>query len=183
MKPLHIPAGAARRRVLRAGLAGTAVALLAGCGFRLRGSGVQLAFASLRLNARSDSAVVQDLRSQLETSGVRVLDVQPVAAGQAPEVPDVVLDVLQDQRERVVVGSTAAGQVRELQLRWRFRFRLRTVAGKDLIPEVELLQERDLSFTETQVLGKADEEELLYRDMRDATVRQVMARLAAVRSL
>ncbi len=172
-----------RRLVLQGGLSGALGALLAGCGFRLRGSGVQLAFSTLRLNAGSQSAVVQDLRSQLQASGVQLTDAQPVAAGQAPVTPEVVLDVLQDQRERVVVGSTAAGQVRELQLRWRFRFRLRTVAGKDLIPEVELLQERDLSFTETQVLGKADEEELLYRDMRDATVRQVMARLTAVRSL
>jgi LPS-assembly lipoprotein len=97
--------------------------------------------------------------------------------------PEAVLDLLQDQRERVVVGTTAAGQVRELVLRQRVRFRLRTPAGKELIPEIEVLQEREMSFTETQVLGKEAEEALLYRDMQNAVVRQIMARLAAVKAL
>ena len=38
----------------------------------------------------------------------------------------VVLEALADAREKSVVASTAVGQVRELQLRARFSFRLRT---------------------------------------------------------
>ena len=82
-------------------------------------------------------------------------------------------------RERVAVGQTAAGQVRELQLRTRFRFRLRTPADRILIDDTELLLERDLSFNETQVLSKAAEEELLYRDMVNDIVQQVVRRLAS----
>ena len=93
---------------------------------------------------------------------------------------EVVLGVLTDQRERAVVGQTAAGQVRELQLRTRFRFRLRTPADRILIDDTELLLERDLSFNETQVLSKAAEDELLYRDMVNDIVQQVVRRLASV---
>ena len=39
-----------------------------------------------------------------------------------------------DRRERVVISLNSTGQVRELQLRLRFRFKLRTLAGKELIP-------------------------------------------------
>lgn len=167
-------------------LALTTLPLLTACGFRLRGSGVRMVFERLRMNAPAETAIVTNLSALLEASGVQVLGTgAAVAAPSAAPVPqeDVILTVLQDQRERVVVGTTAAGQVRELQLRQRFRFQLRTPAGKELIGATELLQERELSFTETQVLGKEMEEELLYTDMQNAVVRQLMTRLAALKGL
>ena len=96
-----------------------------------------------------------------------------------------VLTVATDQRERIAVGQTAAGQVRELQLRTRFVFfACARPVDKDLIPRhVELLLERDISFTETAVLSKASEEAMLYRDMQGDIVQQVVRRLAAVKSL
>lgn len=174
----------ARRAHLR-WLALTGVAgVLAGCGFRLQGQETKLAFESLRINGMGNSEVVKALRAQLQASGVQVFDgSKPIAPGDAAARPDVVLDVLKDQRERVVVGSTAAGQVRELQLRVRWTFRLRTLRGKELIAPQELLQERDLSYTETQALGKAEEEAMLFQDMETGVVRQVMRRLASVKGL
>ena len=176
------PLLAGRRHWLVGGVAAGTALLLAGCGFRLRGSNLSFAFQSLRLNAPAESPVVVNVADLLRASGVRVVGAggAPVVAGEAQ---DVVLSVLQDQRERVVVGTTAAGQVRELQLRHRFRFQLRTPAGKELIAATELMQERELSFTETQVLGKEMEEELLYTDMQDAVVRQLLFRLAALKTL
>ena len=55
--------------------------------------------------------------------------------------------------------------------------------GKELIPETELLQQRDISFNESAVLAKEAEETLLYRDMQTDIVQQLMRRLAAVKSL
>ena len=78
------------------------------------------------------------------------------------------------------MGQTASGQVRELQLRTRFRFNLQTADERILIDDTELLLERDLSFNETQVLAKDAEEQLLYRDMTSDIVQQVLRRLAAV---
>ncbi|MBK9340972.1 MAG: hypothetical protein IPN04_10445 [Rhodoferax sp.] len=93
------------------------------------------------------------------------------------------MDVLNDQREKVVVGVTAAGQVREFQLRVRLKFKLRTQDGREIIPETELLIQRDISFTETAALAKENEEALLYRDMQSDMVQQLLRRLAAVKSL
>jgi LPS-assembly lipoprotein len=90
---------------------------------------------------------------------------------------------MSEQREKVVVGLTASGQVREFQLRTRVKFRLRTPQGKDLIPETELLQQRDISFNESAVLAKEAEENLLYRDMQTDIVQQLMRRLAAVKTV
>jgi LPS-assembly lipoprotein len=81
------------------------------------------------------------------------------------------------------VGLNATGQVREFQLRSRVRFRLRTPQGRELIPETELLQQRDISFSEAAALAKEAEEALLYRDMQSDLVQQLMRRLAALKAL
>ena len=61
----------------------------------------------------------------------------------------------------------------------RFRFRLRTRDGRELIPDTEVTQSRDVSFTESAALSKEPEEQLLYRDMQADIVQQTMRRMAA----
>ena len=92
----------------------------------------------------------------------------------------VVLRALDDARERSVVASTAAAQVRELQLRLKFNFRVDTPLGRELVPRVELLLKRDLSYSETQALAKEAEEAELFREMQADVVTQVLRRLAAI---
>lgn len=177
------PAFLTRRQWLCATLwAGTAT--LAGCGFQLRGP-MRLPFTRLRTGLSPQTPLGQALLEQLQASGVQLVPPPGASGTGTPPAapPDVVLDVLQNQRERVVVGRNAAGQVRELQLRHRVKFRVRTLAGKDLIEDTELLQERDLSFSEDLALSKEAEEALLYRDMLNDIVRQIMYRLAALQGL
>jgi len=81
------------------------------------------------------------------------------------------------------VGRTATGAIREFQLRLRYRFRLRTQGGKELIPDTEVVLTRDINFNETGALSKESEEALLYRDMENDLVQQIQRRLAAVRQL
>ena len=96
---------------------------------------------------------------------------------------EVILDVLQELRERVVVATNSSGQVRELQLRLRVRFRLRTPTGGEPIPNTEIVQQRDISYNETQALAKEAEEALLYRNMQSDIVQQILRRLAAVKQI
>ncbi|HSV36754.1 MAG TPA: LPS assembly lipoprotein LptE [Ramlibacter sp.] len=165
----------ARRRTLLIVLA--AATVLAGCGFQLR-QAPKFAFDSIHVGAPASSTLGNELKRTIATGGsVTVVDAGRINTAQ------VVLDVLADQREKVVVGLTAAGQVREFQLRTRLKFRLRTPQGKELIPETELLQQRDISFNESVALAKEAEENLLYRDMQTDIVQQLMRRLAAVKTL
>ncbi|MGE4241344.1 LPS assembly lipoprotein LptE [Ramlibacter sp.] len=164
-----------RKATRRAVCLGGAVALLAGCGFQLR-QAPNFAFGTLAIAGAPNSSIAAELRRSIGASGqVQVLpDVQAMQS-------QVVLDLLDERREKVVVGLNATGQVREFQLRTRLRFRLRTPQGKELIAPTELLQQRDISFSESAVLSKEAEENLLYRDMQTDLVQQLMRRLAAVR--
>ena len=96
----------------------------------------------------------------------------------SPAQAEVVLQVQTDRRERSVVASTAAGQVRELQLRLRFEYRLRTPSGRELSPLTELLLSRDMSYSETVALAKAQEEAEIYSAMQADVAQQVLGQLA-----
>jgi LPS-assembly lipoprotein len=164
-----------RRTLVAAGLA----LVMAGCGFRLRGS-VTLAFETLRMAGSTQTPVARELRLALINQGVRV-DSPSESVLAANEIPQVVLTVSQDQRQRVVVGQTSAGQVRELELRALFTFNLTNAAGREVIPSTSLTLTRSLNFSETAVLAKDAEEAQLFNDMQNDMVAQVMRRLSTVR--
>ena len=153
-----------------------AAVVLTGCGFRLRQTG-DYAFKTLFAGFPVTSPLGVELARQLQGTGRIELLTEAKQAQQA----DVVLDILQEQRQRVVVGLNASGQVRELQLRISVKFRLRTPQGVEWIEPAELYQERDLSFDETAALSKEVEEAMLYRDMQSDIVQQIMRRLSRVR--
>ena len=150
----------------------TLPALLAGCGFALRVP-PKLQFRSLALAGfEPRSLLADDLRRQIGAQ------VEVLADANKAEV---VLQSLADQRLKSVVASTAAAQVRELQLKLRFEFRVATPGGRELMPRVALLLTRDMSFSETFALAKEQEEAELFRDMQADVVSQVMRRLASIR--
>ncbi|MBS0390648.1 MAG: hypothetical protein JSR23_05735 [Proteobacteria bacterium] len=155
-----------------------AAAPLAACGFRLRGV-PQFAFHSLYVQAPAGSALARELIRTLQGGGGALTVITDPA--QIPKA-EVVLDLLSEQPERVAVGLSSAGQVRELQLRLRIRFRLRGQQGQEWIAETELLQQRDISYNETLALSKEGEEAMLYRNMRSDLVQQIMRRLAAAKA-
>ena len=157
-------------------LAAGAAAGLSACGFALR-QAPNFAFKTIYSGVAESSTLGAELNRNLEAGGT----VKVVRDARQIEQAQAVLDVLLDQREKTVVGVNASGQVREFQLRTRFRFQLRTLKGKLLIPPTEIVLQRDISFNESAVLAKEAEEGLLYRDMQSDVVQQLMRRLAAVR--
>ncbi len=162
-----------KRRSALAALGGIA---LAGCGFELRRA-PELRFSSLALAGfKPKSTLADELRRQIGTSTTTIVADSPAQA-------QVVLEALTDAREKSVVASTAFGQVRELQLRSRFGFRLRTPQGRELIPATEILLSRDMSYSESAALAKEQEEEALYRSMQNDIAAQVLRRLASVPAL
>lgn len=161
-----------RRRLVAAG----AAAVLAGCGFQLRRA-PELRFRTIALSGFGRfSPLAEELRMHINaTPTTQVVE--------APAQAQVVLEALADARERSVVASTAAGQVRELQLRTRLQFRLRNSAGRELIPATEIVLSRDMNYSESLALAKEQEEQLLYRAMQSDIVAQVMRRLAALQGV
>jgi LPS-assembly lipoprotein len=171
-----LPACAAgRRSALRRLRAGAALAALAfaaaGCGFALRHA-EPVPFQRIALRGFAPRSPMQ---AELQRALSQVCEVVPDEA-QA----QVVLSALTDTRDQVVVATTAAGQVRELTLRVRLKFRVETPAGRELLAPDERMLSRDVSYNETNALAKEQEEDQLYRALQSDIVAQVMQQLSAI---
>ncbi|MCV2217611.1 LPS-assembly lipoprotein LptE [Thauera sp. Sel9] len=160
-----------RRRLLLGG-AGLAGLLLSGCGFKLRGP-QQLDFATVHINVSELSELGASLRRLIATTGsTTVVD--------DPEKADARLQILANNRGREILSLTGAGKVREYQLTQTLRFQLLDKSGAVLLPPTAISAAREYTFDDSQVLGKEQEETLLYNDMQQDLLQQLMRRLASV---
>ena len=161
------------RRAALALIASAALAALAGCGFQLRRA-PPVPFSRIALRGfLPRSPLAEELARTIAQVAEVVSD---------PTAAQAVLESITDQREKVVVSTTASAQVREVQLRVRFKFRLLAPGGRELLAPDELLLTREMSYNETNALAKEQEEAELYRAMQSDIVAQVMRRLSAAKA-
>jgi LPS-assembly lipoprotein len=149
------------------------LSMLSACGFALRGA-VVFPFQSIYVGIPDNSALGGDLKRHLRANGKTEVVKE---ASQA----DVVLDVLGETREKTILSLNAQGRVREFNLSYGLKFRLRDKAGKEVLAPTTINLKRNLSFKENEVLAKEAEEALLYRDMQSELVQQIIRRLAVVK--
>jgi LPS-assembly lipoprotein len=122
-----------------------------------------------------------------QTSQFATLLKRAVRAGSAtriteqPGEAEVVLQVLNELQEKQILSLGGGGRVSEYQLRYRISYRLTDSKNREHIPATEILLKRDYSFTDDQALSKETEESLLYRDMRNDAVQQMVRRLQAAK--
>ena len=163
------------RGTRRSWLVASGVLLLGGCGFKLSRP-TSYPFQTIYIVGGALSQLGAEIQRHLQTGGV----VEVITDPRQIERAELVLELLQDFREKVIIGRTSTGAVREFQLRMRVRFRVRNREGIERIPEVELEQRRDITFNESFVLSKSAEENLLYANMQTEMAQQILRRLAAL---
>jgi LPS-assembly lipoprotein len=150
-------------------------ALLASCGFKLRGSGDQynMPFHSIYLAFPDTSPLGIELKRNLRALGAEI-ETDPAKS-------EALFDVLSESRGKSILSLNSLGRVREYLLTYTLVFRVRDASGKELLGPTEITLKRNLAFSEQQVLAKESEEALLYRDMQSDLVQQILRRLAAVK--
>jgi LPS-assembly lipoprotein len=159
---------------MRVALAGVFIALLAGCGFHLRGQ-VEIPFETLYIPG-TNSLAVELRRNVNAASKTRLVD--------SPKNAQAVFGFTEETRDKVILTFTSAGKVNEYRLRYRVGFRVTDPNGTQVfLPTSEILLTRDMSYSDAQVLAKQEEEALLYRDMQSDMVQQILRRLVAARPM
>ncbi len=149
-----------------------ALALLtAACGFQLRGQ-APLPFETLHVAIPEISPLAIALKRNIAAATHTKLVRDPAAA-------QAILSVVSEERSKTILSFDTAGRVREYRLRYRLSFRVHDNRGRDYLPQSEISLTRDISFSDTQVLAKEQEELLLYRDMQGDMVQQILRRLSA----
>jgi LPS-assembly lipoprotein len=146
--------------------------LVAACGFQLRGA-QPLPFSSLYVPAET-----------WETGALLKRNIRALGSTQLVETPQeaqAVFTLIGEAREKNILSLSGTGRVREYQLRYRLAFRVHDLKGREFISPTEIVLVRDISFSDERVLAKEQEEALLYRDMQNDMVQQLMRRMAATK--
>ena len=146
---------------------------LGACGFQLRGS-YPLPFSTLYI-ALPETSELHAVLKRAIVAGSSVKLVATQAQAQAT------LMVLGDTLVKNILTISAAGQAQEYELLRTFRFRVADKDGKDWLPLSQLVLRREITFNSSQVLSKEAEEVLLWRDIQNDLVQQVLRRLAAAK--
>lgn len=147
--------------------------LLAACGFQLRGA-QPLPFSSLYIGTAEGSELGAALKRNIRALGSTKLT-------DAPQEAQAIFTAIGEAREKNILSLSGTGRVREFQLRYRFAYRVHDLKGREFVPPTEIVLVRDISFSDERVLAKEQEEALLFRDMQNDMVQQVLRRLATAK--
>jgi LPS-assembly lipoprotein len=146
--------------------------VVAGCGFRLRGT-AQLPFDTLHVPGAT-AGLALDLKRNIQAgTNARVLD--------DPKKAEAQMQFTEDTRQKQILSLTGAGRVREFKLIYRVGFRVHDGKGGEYVPASLIELTRDITFNDAEILAKEAEEELLFRDMQADMVQQILRRLAAAK--
>lgn len=150
-------------------------ALVAGCGFHLRGTGSgKLPYKTMHIALPETAEVRIWLERYIKGGG----NTEIVADARLAEA---VFQQLEDNRQKTILSVNAQGRVREYRLQLSYRFRVVNGKGQEIVGPNEVALSRDISFDDSNVLAKDIEEGLLWRDMNNDLVNQVMRRLTIIK--
>jgi len=163
------------RSPLRLLLALIIAAALAGCGFHLRGVGSgNLPYKTMYIALPDTADVNIWLQRYIKASGSTQIVEDAKSA-------DAIFQQLGDSRLKTILSVNAQGRVREYRLQMTYTFRIVNQKGQVLVPSNEIALSRDISFDDSNILAKDLEEGLLWRDMNNDLVNQIMRRLSIIK--
>ena len=162
------------RLPLRIVLAVLAAVIVAGCGFQLRGSNSNLPYKTLYIALPETADVRIWLQRYIGATGqTKIVDNATDA--------EAVFQQLQDSRIKTILSVNAQGRVTEYRLQLNYRFRLVDAKGRELVAPNEINLSRDISYSDSNILAKDLEEGLLWRDMNNDLVNQIVRRLSLIK--
>jgi LPS-assembly lipoprotein len=148
-------------------------ALAAGCGFQLRRYD-GLPFASLYIDAPGGSTLAQRLRTMLATDKTTKLTATPAEA-------EAVLKITQEQRVKSILTLTGGGRVSEYKLDLKLSYTILAHDGHELASPESFELVRSMTYSDSLLLAKGAEEQLLYRDMDDDAALRIVRRMQTLK--
>ncbi|MBW4933878.1 LPS-assembly lipoprotein LptE [Marinobacter sp. F4206] len=167
-----MPRRPALKSMARPIMTATLVALLAGCGFQLRGAPpVSSALQPLAVECTDD---IPDILCQSVLAQLELGEVQLSAAGSAAYVMKL-SDFRENRRASAITVQAAAA---EYTLRHSVSIELISADRVPMIGDTRLTASESYRYDETNVLAKQREEEELRTQLSDRLAQQVIFRLA-----
>jgi LPS-assembly lipoprotein len=148
-------------------------ALLAGCGFHLRGSNTETALpASWQklslITGNPNSEFSRDVQARFAANGIQWVD---------RDEADYVLKLGPERFSQRNLSLNSQARASELELTMRANFSVSAPDGRDVMPDAEVAVIRQMENDPRNVVGKAEEVRILQSEMRTELAQQIMRRI------
>jgi LPS-assembly lipoprotein len=146
----------------------TMLALLSACGFHLRGL-ADIPFKSIYVEGNKNP-ISQDVIRALKNNGVEI--------SKEVDKAEVALEIMNDTTvKRILSLGGGVGVVREFELLHVMTFRMRNTKNELWDAPQTIENRRDFSYNDSEILAKTYEETMLYENMRQDAIREVIRRI------
>jgi len=134
--------------------------IISSCGFHMRGM-TEISFKTISLEGK-ELSFIKVLK--------KVLNRNKVAIVSSTENPELRIELLSEESEKRILSLSGQGLVREFEIFYRIRYRIKTPDSETWSQENILESRRDFTYSDSNVIGKEEEERQLNESMRIETI-------------
>jgi LPS-assembly lipoprotein len=134
--------------------------IISSCGFHMRGI-TEISFKKISLEGKELS---------FTKAFKRILTSNKIAVVSLTENPELRLELLSEETEKRILSLSGQGLVREYEIFYRVRYRIKTSNMETWSQENLLETRRDFTYSDTNVIGKEEEERQMNEAMRNEAI-------------
>ena len=134
--------------------------MITSCGFHMRGM-TEISFKTISLEGK-ELSFTKNLK--------KVLNSNKVAIVLPSENPELRVELIGEESEKRILSLSGQGLVREYEIYYRVRYRIKTADRETWGQENILEARRDFTYSDSNLIGKEEEERQLNESMRNEAI-------------
>ncbi|QDD12498.1 hypothetical protein FIT62_05140 [Candidatus Methylopumilus rimovensis] len=134
--------------------------MITSCGFHLRGM-TEISFKTISLEGK-ELSFTKNLKKTLASNKVAII--------LPTENPELRIELLSEESEKRILSLSGQGLVREFEIFYRVRYRIKTIDRETWSQENIIETRRDFTFSDSNLIGKEEEERQLNESMRNEAI-------------
>jgi LPS-assembly lipoprotein len=121
----------------------------------------EISFKSISLEGK-ELSFTKNLKKTLASNKVSII--------LPTENPELRIELLSEESEKRILSLSGQGLVREFEIFYRVRYRIKTIDSETWSQENIIETRRDFTFSDSNLIGKEEEERQLNESMRNEAI-------------
>jgi len=145
--------------------------MITSCGFHMRGM-TEISFKKISLEGK-ELSFTKNLK--------KVLNSNKVAIVLPSENPELRVELIGEESEKRILSLSGQGLVREYEIFYRVRYRIKTTDSETWSQENILETRRDFTYSDSNLIGKEEEERQLNESMRNEAITNLFNQIQLIK--
>jgi LPS-assembly lipoprotein len=133
----------------------------------------EISFKTISLEGK-ELSFIKDLK--------KVLNRNKVAIVSSTENPELRIELLSEESEKRILSLSGQGLVREFEIFYRVRYRVKTIDSEIWSQENIIETRRDFTYSDSNLIGKEEEERQLNEAMRNEAITNLFNQIQLIKN-